>query len=96
MTEPRLPRRTVLRHLDRLADDLAPRQLDRLRALADLIDEDGRIPLARASASSGQASAPATPTPTRSTRNSTTSTRQTAAAVRRSNGSQTAHSCEGL
>ncbi|MGH3988624.1 MAG: hypothetical protein ACRDTZ_15130, partial [Pseudonocardiaceae bacterium] len=39
----RLPRRAVLRHLDRLADDLTPRQLSRLRALADLIGDDGRI-----------------------------------------------------
>ncbi|EIV96140.1 WD40 repeat-containing protein [Frankia sp. QA3] len=44
----RLPRRAVLRHLDRLADDLTPRQLSRLRALADLIGEDGRIPLPQA------------------------------------------------
>ncbi|MGH4018362.1 MAG: hypothetical protein ACRDT0_03765, partial [Pseudonocardiaceae bacterium] len=41
----RLPRRAVLRHLNRLADDLTPRQLSRLRALADLIGDDGRIPL---------------------------------------------------
>jgi hypothetical protein len=39
----RLPRRAVLRHLDRLADDLTPRQLSRLRALAELIGDDGRI-----------------------------------------------------
>ncbi|MGH4017464.1 MAG: pentapeptide repeat-containing protein, partial [Pseudonocardiaceae bacterium] len=44
----RLPRRAVLRHLDRLADDLTGRQLSRLRALADLIGDDGRIPLPRA------------------------------------------------
>ncbi|HKR48434.1 MAG TPA: hypothetical protein VJT72_02435, partial [Pseudonocardiaceae bacterium] len=41
----RLPRRAVLRHLNRLADDLTPRQLSRLRVLADLIGDDGRIPL---------------------------------------------------
>ncbi|MGH4026500.1 MAG: hypothetical protein ACRDRV_18140, partial [Pseudonocardiaceae bacterium] len=44
----RLTRRAVLRHLKRLADDLTPRQLSRLRALADLIGDDGRIPLPRA------------------------------------------------
>ncbi|MGH3808626.1 MAG: NACHT domain-containing protein, partial [Pseudonocardiaceae bacterium] len=44
----RLPRRAVHRHLDRLAADLTPRQLSRLRALADLIGDDGRIPLPRA------------------------------------------------
>ncbi|MBW0010772.1 MAG: hypothetical protein JO063_11760, partial [Pseudonocardiales bacterium] len=44
----RLPRRAVLRHLDRLAEDLTSRQLSRLRALADLIGDDGRIPLPRA------------------------------------------------
>ncbi|WP_250292135.1 pentapeptide repeat-containing protein, partial [Frankia sp. CiP1_Cm_nod1] len=44
----RLPRRAVLRHLDRLTDDVTPRQLSRLRALADLIDDDGRIPMPRA------------------------------------------------
>ncbi|MCL9760237.1 NACHT domain-containing NTPase, partial [Frankia sp. AiPa1] len=45
---PRLPREAVLRHLTRLADDLTPRQTQRLRALADLIDGDGRIPMAEA------------------------------------------------
>ncbi|KJE20416.1 WD domain, G-beta repeat-containing protein, partial [Frankia torreyi] len=44
----RLPGRAVLRHLDRLADDLTPRQLARLRALADLIGDDGRIPMPQA------------------------------------------------
>ena len=48
MTSSRLPRRAVLRHLDRLADDLTPRQARRLRELAELIDDDGRIPLDRA------------------------------------------------
>ena len=45
---PRLPKRAVVRHLDQLADDLAPRQLQRLRLLADAIADDGRIPLDRA------------------------------------------------
>jgi hypothetical protein len=44
----RLSRRAVLRHLERLAADLTPRQLSRLQALADLIDDGGRIPLPRA------------------------------------------------
>ena len=48
MNGSRLPRRAVVRHLDRLADDLTPRQLSRLRALAELIDDEGRIPLDRA------------------------------------------------
>jgi hypothetical protein len=48
MITPRLPRRAVVRHLDQLGDDLAPRQLQRLRLLADAIAEDGRIPLDRA------------------------------------------------
>ncbi|WP_239376783.1 NACHT domain-containing NTPase, partial [Frankia sp. Cj5] len=41
----RLPRQAVLRYIDRLADDLTPRQVQRLRGLADLIDGDGRIPM---------------------------------------------------
>ena len=44
----RLTRRAVLRHLDRLADDLTRRQLSRLQALADLVGDDGRIPLPQA------------------------------------------------
>ncbi|KPM51875.1 hypothetical protein ACG83_33210 [Frankia sp. R43] len=44
----RLPRQAVLRYLERLADDLTPRQSQRLRDLADLIDGDGRIPMADA------------------------------------------------
>ncbi|MGH3937744.1 MAG: NACHT and WD40 repeat domain-containing protein, partial [Pseudonocardiaceae bacterium] len=48
MIDSRLPRRVVLRHLDRLGHDLAPRQLDRLRKLAELIDDGGRIPLVHA------------------------------------------------
>jgi hypothetical protein len=41
----RLPRHAVLRHLERIADDLTPRNLDRLRKLTELIDGEGRIPL---------------------------------------------------
>uniref|UniRef100_UPI0021BEF80D pentapeptide repeat-containing protein n=1 Tax=Frankia gtarii TaxID=2950102 RepID=UPI0021BEF80D len=44
----RLPRRAVLRHLDRLTDDLTPRQMSRLRGLAELIGDDGRIPMPQA------------------------------------------------
>ncbi len=44
----RLPHRAVLRHLEQLADDLTPRQRARLTALADLIGEDGRIPMPQA------------------------------------------------
>ncbi|EFC78994.1 pentapeptide repeat-containing protein, partial [Parafrankia sp. EUN1f] len=44
----RLPRQAVLRYLERLADDLTPRQAQRLAGLADLIDGDGRIPMADA------------------------------------------------
>ncbi len=44
----RLPHRAVLRHLEQLADDLTPRQRARLTALADLIGEDGRIPMRQA------------------------------------------------
>ena len=45
MIDGRLPRAAVLRHLDRLAEDLAPRQLKRLRALAKVMDDEGRISL---------------------------------------------------
>lgn len=48
MSRSRLPERVVLRHLDDLSDDLSPRQLERLRALAGLLDESGLIPLERA------------------------------------------------
>jgi hypothetical protein len=48
VTGERLPRAAVLRHLERLRDDLAPRQLERLRALAGLMDGDDRISLAAA------------------------------------------------
>ncbi|MCM3924351.1 pentapeptide repeat-containing protein [Frankia sp. AiPs1] len=44
----RLPRRAVLRHLERLTDELTPRQRARLTALADLIGDDGRIPMPQA------------------------------------------------
>jgi NACHT conflict system protein len=43
-----LPRRAVEHHLDRLTRVLSPLQLERLRALAALIGDDGRIPLDRA------------------------------------------------
>ncbi|MCK9896198.1 pentapeptide repeat-containing protein, partial [Frankia sp. AgB32] len=45
---PRLPRRTVLRRLTQLGDHLTGLQSTRLGQLADLIDEDDRIPLPRA------------------------------------------------
>ncbi|MGH3917327.1 MAG: NACHT domain-containing protein, partial [Pseudonocardiaceae bacterium] len=48
MITPRLPQRAVVRYLDQLKDDLAPRQLQRLRLLADAITDDGGIPLDQA------------------------------------------------
>ncbi|MCL9794591.1 pentapeptide repeat-containing protein, partial [Frankia sp. AgKG'84/4] len=45
---PRLPDRTVLRRLTQLDDHLTGLQSTRLRQLAELIDEDDRIPLPRA------------------------------------------------
>jgi hypothetical protein len=44
----RLREREVLTLLDRMRDHLSRHQLDRLRQLATLIDEEGRIPLERA------------------------------------------------